>query len=238
MITEKDFERVWKIAEENQREIRALLEGTKELRESQKKTDEQIRKTDAEIDKRLDKLTLEVDRVSKGLDKLGVEVDRVSKEVDKVNKSVAGISDGWGRFMEGLVRPGVEEAFNALGMDISTFSATRIRRRINGQGMELDLIQPAKREGIDILLVVEVKTYLRTEDVHNFLDKLGRFYEFFEEYRDRRIIGVMAFMNYVEESKLYAERQGFYILAPSGETVTIQNSPGFEPKVWRYVGKN
>ncbi|MDI6791647.1 MAG: hypothetical protein QME81_02095 [bacterium] len=197
--------------------IEENIKGMRELQEAQKRTDEQLRKTDEEIRK------------------TDEEIRKTSEEIRKVNKSVAGISDGFGRMTEGFAIVSIEEVFKNLGIYINT-TLPRAKRRKNGESLELDLLNLAKSEGDkkELVIVAEVKTYLRTEDIDNLIQDILKFYEFFEEYRARELIGVIAFMNYAKGAKEYAEKNGFYLLSCSEDLMKLANKEGFKPKLWRY----
>jgi hypothetical protein len=61
------------------------------------------------------------------------------------------------------------------------------------------------------------------------MDKIKRL---LPKYRDVRLMGAVAAMVVGDEVARYAYRQGFYVLAQSGETVVIRNDAQFAPKVW------
>ncbi|MEW6619155.1 MAG: hypothetical protein AB1422_07415, partial [bacterium] len=158
---------------------------------------------------------------------------RTDAEIRKVNKSVAGISDGFGRMTEGFALASIEEVFKKLGIHINK-TLPRVRSRRNGDHLEIDLLNVAKSDKKEMVIIVEVKSYLRTEDVNDFLNDISKFYDFFEEYRDKEIIGVIAFMNYATGAKEYAEKRGFYLLFCSEDLMKMVNKKGFTPQVWSY----
>ncbi|MEW5766724.1 MAG: hypothetical protein AB1797_03735 [bacterium] len=206
--------RIEEMVEENTKWITKFREAQEKTDEQLRKTDEQLRKTDEEIK---------------------AMARKTDEEIRKVNKSVAGISDGFGRMTEGFAIASIEEVFKGLGIYINrTFP--RARSRKNGGELELDLLGLAESEvdKKELAIVVEVKTYLRTEDVNNFIEDIPRFYDFFEEYRSRELIGVIAFMNYATGAKEYAEKNGFYLLFCSEDLMKLSNKEGFKPKLWRY----
>ncbi|MEW5694295.1 MAG: hypothetical protein AB1765_13500, partial [Candidatus Hydrogenedentota bacterium] len=137
--------------------IDKILKGIEELKESQKKTDEQLKRTDAEIDK----LAKEADERSKRTDD---EIDRLTKktdaEIEKVNKMVGDLTDGWGKFVEGLVEPAIWVLFKRLGYKINK-TLQRASSNVNGRNLEIDILAIGKnRDGEDIVLVIEVKSNL------------------------------------------------------------------------------
>lgn len=64
------------------------------------------------------------------------------------------------------------------------------------------------------------------------ITRLGKFAVFFPEYQDRKIIGAVAGIDIVEDADKFADRNGLFVIAQSGETVIILNDEKFQPKVW------
>lgn len=87
-------------------------------------------------------------------------------------------------------------------------------------------------------ITVEIKTYLKVQDVDDFIKDMLMFYEFFEEYRDKELIGAIAFMNCAKEAKKYAEKNGFYLLSCSEDLMKLVNNKGFKPNLFRYDKKS
>ena len=67
---------------------------------------------------------------------------------------------------------------------------TRMRGRRNGEHYEFDILAENGEE----VVVVEVKTTLRAEDVTQFLEKLGKFTEYAPGYRGKKIYGAVAYI--------------------------------------------
>ncbi|MEW5694005.1 MAG: DUF3782 domain-containing protein, partial [Candidatus Hydrogenedentota bacterium] len=88
------------------------------------------------------------------------------------------------------------------------------------------------RDGEDIVLVIEVKSNLTIREVNKIEEALSQFIEFFPEYRGKKVIGVASGIRFEKGAGRYAEEQGLYVLAPSGEDIRILNSRDFKPKIW------
>ena len=67
---------------------------------------------------------------------------------------------------------------------------TRMRGRRNGEHYEFDILAGNGEE----MVVVEVKTTLRVEDVAQFLEKLGKFTDYEPDYRGKQIYGAVAYL--------------------------------------------
>ena len=84
----------------------------------------------------------------------------------------------------------------------------------------------------DEVVVTEVKTTLRSEDVAQFLDKLRRFTVYEPRYRGERIYGAVAYLKADGAVTKYAERQGLYVIRATGDSARIVNARDFKPVVF------
>jgi uncharacterized protein YoxC len=184
----------------------------KELAESQKKTDKEIA------------------TLGKELNKLGKEVNKLGKEVDKVNKMVGDLTDGWGKFVEGLVEPAVVELANKLGLKVNRVYR-RVQTRKDNRQIEVDIIIEGRKDKRGILLVVEAKSHFEPDDMQDFLSWFLDFFEFFDIYRDYEVMGVVASPRFGDGVDKYAQKEGLWVLLPSENTMKISNPEGFKPKI-------
>jgi len=93
--------------------------------------------------------------------------------------------------------------------------------------MEIDLLLVNG----DALVVVEVKSTLRVDDVRTLVKDLKRFPEFFPEYRDYRLFRAVAALAINESADRYAYRQGLFVLTLGREgLVTLRNDDAFRPQ--------
>ncbi|MBL7065945.1 MAG: DUF3782 domain-containing protein [Anaerolineae bacterium] len=152
---------------------------------------------------------------------------KLSENLENTRKEVGRVTDSLGRFAESMVSPAVVRLF--AKRDIVLEGTTqRARRRRNGRGMEFDVLAVNRVS----VVAVEVKTTLRADDVAEFVKKLEDFKTFFPEYRDYEVLGAVAGMSLQEGVDKYAERQGLYVLAQSGDAVQMLNDEDFEARVW------
>lgn len=109
---------------------------------------------------------------------------------------------------------------------------TRLKRLhpqvMNGQRQMVEI--DAIAESQTAILMVEVKTTLRSEDVTHFLEVLSVVRDYFPEYAGRTIIGAVAGLEINPAVVTYASRQGLVVLALGDGLMSIQNEPGFQ---WR-----
>ncbi|MGE0082925.1 MAG: DUF3782 domain-containing protein [Desulfococcaceae bacterium] len=152
------------------------------------------------------------------------ELRKLFKETDK---RIGDLSSKWGRFVEGMVVPGMISLFEKRGIQIERISQ-RVRVRKQGGEMEIDVL------GIngEYAVLVEVKSTLSPEDVNEFIEKLKKFKKFFPEYADRKIVGAVAGIVMESDADKFAYRQGLFVIAQKGGTVKIINDRKFTPKIF------
>ncbi|MCP5049350.1 MAG: DUF3782 domain-containing protein [bacterium] len=188
-----------------------------------KETDRKFQETDRkfrETDRILKESSRETERILK-------ESSRETElEIQKVNQKVGEISDSLGRFAESMVAPAVLSLFNQRGIPIKgSFQRIRSRER----RIEFDVVA----FNTEYVVVVSVKMTLRVTDVEHFLNKrLPIFKELFPQYKDMKVVGAVAGAVILGESDRYAMKRGLYVLAQSGENITLLNDEAFEAKIF------
>ena len=145
----------------------------------------------------------------------------------QLSQQIGNLGGKWGVFVENMVAPACETIFLDRGIPVHQVSQ-RVRQRQNGDSMEIDVLVLNQ----DHVLAVEVKSTLSVDDVKEFVEKLGRFREFFPEYDPRQLYGAVAGIAMDPGADRYAYRQGLFVLAQSGETVAILNDSQFQPRNW------
>ena len=82
------------------------------------------------------------------------------------------------------------------------------------------------------IVVVEVKTTLRSEHVAEFLPKLRSFAGWFPDHRHQRIFGAVAYLDADSSVVVHAQRQGLFVIRATGSSASIVNDARFEPRVF------
>jgi len=145
----------------------------------------------------------------------------------QLSQQIGNLGGKWGLFVENWVAPACETIFLDRGIPVHRVSQ-RVRQRQNGDSLEIDVLVLNR----DHVLAVEVKSTLSVDDVKGFVEKLGRFRDFFPEYSQRQLYGAVAGIGMDPGADRYAYRQGLFVLAQSGETVAILNDRQFQPRNW------
>ncbi len=155
------------------------------------------------------------------------ETDRRVRETDRrLRKAEDLFTTQWGKLMESLVSGDLVRLLNGRGIDVQRVAQRTLERR-GGESYEVDILAVNGEE----IVVVEVKTTLRPEDVRRFGSKLGRFKEWWPEYRHRKVYGAMAWLQASDDVARHAERQGFFVIRATGDSASIVNAEDFKPRV-------
>ncbi|MEO0223445.1 MAG: hypothetical protein ABIL36_08350, partial [candidate division WOR-3 bacterium] len=139
------------------------------LAKSQEETDRQIKelkKAQEETDKKLKELAEKHAETEEQIKKLSIQISKVSEEVRNTTRAVADLNGIWKDYTEDTIREGLEYALKELG-----FEGFRVREnlksKMDGDIMEIDGLVL----GDDYVIVLEVKTTLRVDDVDEFVEE-------------------------------------------------------------------
>ena len=194
-------------------------------------TPEKVWATLDRIAEKQEKATLDMEKIrkrQKQTDRQMKQTDRQMKQTDRQMKKLAGLfTSQWGKLMESLVEGDLVPLLQARGISVQS-THPRVRGRRNGEHYEFDILAGNGEE----MVVVEVKTTLKVDDVKQFLDKLKKFTEYEPDYRGKQIYGAVAYLRTEQDSELYAERQGLFVIRATGNSASIINDAGFVPRVF------
>lgn len=160
------------------------------------------------------------------------ENDRILTEKFKeTDKSIKKLSDlfttQWGKLIETLVEGDLIKLLNEKNIQV-TQTTERVKGIHKGQNYEYDIVAINGKE----VVIVEVKTTLRAEDVKEFHQKLWKAKEYLSQYKNNIIYGCMAFLKAEEASDRMAEKMGFFVIKATGGSASIINHKEFVPKAF------
>ena len=205
------FDDVWQMFQETDRLI-------KDLFVSQKETDRRFQETDRRFQ--------ETERLIK---ETSQETDRkFQKTDDKLNQLEKLFTSQWGKLMESLVDGDLVELLTQRGISIAD-TTTRLKGKCSdGGNYEFDIIA----HNGDEIVIVEVKTTLRPQDVKDFLDRLDQIKHWIPRYANNRIYGAMAWLIADAGAEQMVEKRGLFSIRATGHSASIQNVPAFTPRNW------
>lgn len=197
--------------------IDEVLDLFKQVAQAQRETERQFQETD----RLLREQSLETDR------RFQEFADENKKGFQKLRKEISELNQSWGRFVESMVAPACETLFQNRGIPVHRV-LQRVKNKLDGETMEIDVLVTNQ----DHALVVEVKSRLSVQDVKDFIEDLHNFRRFFPEYTQKHLYGAVAGIDIEDKADKYAYRQGLFVLAQTGETITVLNGDQFQPKNW------
>ena len=170
----------------------------------------------------------ETDKKFKETDKQFKETDKQFKETDKKIKELSALfTSQWGKLVESLVEGDLVNLLKQWGIQVES---TLQRRKGNhdGENFEFDIIAVNNHE----IVIVEVKTTLRVDDVDYFHKMVWKAKRYLPEYADKKIYGGVAFITADGASDRMAERLGFFVIRATGNSSSIINQKDFKPKAF------
>lgn len=148
------------------------------------------------------------------------------QKLQKLNKEIDKITDKCGMFAEYMVSPAIVKFFKERGISITDYSQRSWSEKWK---IEYDIVAFSK----EYVVVSLVRMELQVSDVKEFLnERLPIFKEVFPRYKDMKVIGAVAGATILEKSDVYAIKCGLYVLAQSGENITMLNDDTFKAKVF------
>ena len=212
--------------------LRAVSKEQETLSRQQQETERMIQETDRllkEQSREADRRQQETDRLLK---EQAQETERflarqAADSERSLNKLRGVFTSQWGELVESLVQGDLVALLQGRGVAVNTIHQ-RAEGRRNGEHYEFDIVAGNGDE----VVVTEVKTTLRSEDVAQFLDKLRRFTVYEPRYRGERIYGAVAYLKADGAVTKYAERQGLFVIRATGDSASIVNDKDFEPAVF------
>jgi len=161
------------------------------------------------------------------------ETDRQMKETDRqikdFNKRLGEFSNRFGEVVEYMLAPNMREKFKEFGFNFNQAGTNyKVTDDVHDIFFEIDVFL----QNGDTAMLVEVKTKLSTEDVNDHIKRLGKMRAFADLRGDKRsFLGAVAGVVMTDKTKEYALDQGFFVIEPSGENLTI-TPPYSKPKEW------
>ena len=162
------------------------------------------------------------------LDKRSQETNKQFKETDKKLRKLEELFTGqWGKLMESLVEGDLVRLLNEKGVHVNQ-TGTRIHKFHVDREYEFDIIA----ENGDEIVVVEVKTTLKPDDVTEFIEELKNFKNVMPKYSDNKVYGAVAYLIDHGDARKMAAKKGLFVIRATGSSASIINAIDFKPRLW------
>jgi len=155
--------------------------------------------------------------------------DEVKEQNREMNKRWGEMANKLGTITEDLVVPSLPRIIKEeMGIEVEDLMVRRKKRLKDGRVKEYDAVAV----GGDYVFVNYTKSTLKAKDIGIFINEIQGFREILQEYRDKRLIGILSSL-YVDKTVIrHAEKAGFMILSVGDELMDVKNTKGFKPKEW------
>jgi molybdopterin converting factor small subunit len=163
------------------------------------------------------------------------ETDRRIKETERIvqNKAqqIGKLDSRFGEMIEYMVLPNLIKEFQKLGFIFTrAFRDDVIKDKVNNIFAQVDITL----ENGDKVMIVEVKSKPTTEDITEHIERMEKVRARANLHNDnRKYLGAIAGMVFNDNVKIFAMKNGFFVIEPSGETFTITEPKGnYSPREW------
>ena len=220
LVKEREKDELRRKEERKEYELRKKEEQEKyELRKKEEQEKYELRKKEEQ-----EKYELRQQKVDREMEELRRSIQETDRQITRTD---ARFDSQWGKLMESLVEGDLVGLLSGCGIAVHSIHP-RVYGRRNGTHYEFDIVAGNGDE----VVVVEVKTTLKSEQVTEFLEKLQRFTVYEPLYRGKRIYGAVAYLKADSSVTLYAERQGLFVIRATGSSASIVNDEEFVPRVF------
>ena len=141
----------------------------------------------------------------------------------EMNKRWGEITNKLGTFAEDMVAPNIKGiAKRYFGCeDFEDFMVRRKKRHSKDKSKrrEFDCIAVCE----DMVILNETKATPKIEYINDFIDVLKEFYDYFPEYKDKKLIPIFASMYLGDDLVSYLTKNGIYAMAIKEDTMDLLN---------------
>ena len=210
---------------------RATLEEVwgviKELGESHRKTEESLRESERKTQEALREYKREMQESQR---KTEESIRKTQKAIDQANGN---FNNKWGRFLENLLQGDLVSLLKERGIEVGRIISRKKTLREDGMAKsEIDILAVNQKD----IVLTEVKTTLKSQDVDKFLKKLKNFKNAEPEYKDKTLYGAMAYLGVADSSiKARLRKMGLFLIQSPGGVKGVSiivNGKNFRPKAF------
>ena len=214
-------EEIWKILRKTSKLQKESKKEMKKLRAAQKAAQRETGLLQKETEKRFQETEEQIKKTSRVVEQIRRDGNR---RMDRLEELFTG---QWGKLMESLVAGDLIRLFQERRIQVQRTLPNVTGRHADGKVWELDIVAVNGEE----IIVVEVKTTLRVEDIRSFIDKnLKRIRTMFPEYSDKKVYGAIAYLRTRENTRIMALKQGLFVIRATGNSASIINAQDFRPR--------
>ena len=214
-------------------ETRAMFqESERQMKQSNQETWAMFQETDRkfqETDRKFQETDRKFQETDRKFQESKIENDKLMKELsNNLEKTDRFFNSQWGKLLESLVAGDLIKLLKARGIEVKR-TLERVKGNPGGENFEFDILAVNGDE----VVVVEVKTTLRNQDVKDFVAKLEKLKTtYLPEYQDKKIYGAVAYLRTDGASEIQAINKKLFVIRATGSSASLVNSPDFVPRVF------
>jgi len=159
------------------------------------------------------------------------QLDKMQEQQKETDRKISKLGSRLGEMIEYMVKPNLIQKFNDLGFVFTkVYTEATIEDKINNIFTEIDITL----EDGDKVMIVEVKSKPDISDIKEHVERMQKVKRHADLHGDKRIfLGAIAGMIINDNERIFALKNGFYVIEPSGETFTITEPKGiYSPREW------
>jgi hypothetical protein len=159
------------------------------------------------------------------------ETDRqlklTDRQIKELGKQIGGLGNKFGDFAEGMAIPSLIEILSKRFGAEQIIETRRVRK--GEDEIEIDLIG-ATNGNTKTVVAAEVKSVLNHRELEKFARNLGRFYEFFPQFKGYKLYGVLAAVESSKEMDEATVALGICLARMHGDVFRLKLPARFRPK--------
>ena len=215
-------EEIWAILREVSRKQEKSVEQAERRQKEAERRQKEAEQRWNEAEQRWKEIDQQVADFNRGLEKNRLQMEDTDRRLKKTDEL---FNSQWGKLVESLVEGDLVAMLRVRGIQVES-THSRVSGHRDGEHYEFDILAINGEE----VVVVEVKTKLRSEDVTHFLEKLARFTAYEPVWKGKHIFGAVAYLKTDSSVQACAERRGLFVIRATGSSASIINRTGFRPK--------
>ena len=206
-----------------------FLEDRERSQRDREKSEQEWEKSRREWQEIREKSDREWEKIREQMKESDRKWQQTREDIKEANQRHGKLSDRIGDLIQAMVYGGIKRLFRDLGYDFDVINQKyHFGKKELGIYGEVDLLL----ENGDFALLVEVKTNLSVDDVKEHQECLEKFRLVADARNDkRRFIAAVGGGLVQENVRIFALKQGMFVIQQSGENVEVL-APKGEPMIW------
>lgn len=190
-------------------EIKAFKDGVEKFKEGMEKFKDEMEKFKEGMENFKDGMEKFKDEMKEFKDRVDNFIQQQKEENRERNKQWSNLAKKMGTIVEDLIAPALRPVLSKYFNCEVNMEGQRLFKRKNGEDYEIDAIAACDEK----VFMIEVRSTPKIDDVKEIKEKSERFFEFFPEHKNKKLIVIFGSITFPENVIKYATRQNIYILA-------------------------